>query len=134
MKRCLAVLAAVLMSMELVACHAERIPDRISVTSLSLNVDASDPAHASCRSFALTRDNVATYFHVAAKVNGPEFHDRAVILPCRYEGTLTWDGVAWRFSINAGGAGYLYQADGTQRRYLCEQRCQKVLARAFGED
>jgi hypothetical protein len=134
MKRCLVVLAAVLMSMEPVACHAERISDRISVTSLSLNVDASDPAHASCQSFVLNRHDVSTYFHVAAEVGGPEFHARAVILPCRYEGTLTLDGAAWRFSINAGGAGYLYRADGTQRRYLCEQRCQKVLARVFGED
>jgi hypothetical protein len=47
---------------------------------------------------------------------------------------LTLDGKAWRFNINAGGAGYLYQSDGSRRRYLCEQRCQKVLARAFGAD
>jgi hypothetical protein len=134
MKQGLAVLAVGLMSMWLAACQPMRVPDRINVTSLSLNVDASDPAGASCQSFALTHGDVSTYFRTAAEVGGPEFHDRAIILPCRYEGTLTRDGEAWRFSINAGGAGYLYQADGTQRRYLCEQRCQKVLARAFGTD
>ena len=132
MKHALAVLAVVLMSMALAACQAVRTPGRISVTSLSLIVDATDAAHGMCRSFALSRDDVSTFFRVATEISGPEFHDRAVILPCRYEGTLTLGGEAWRFSINAGGAGYLYKADGTQRRYLCEQRCHKVLARAFG--
>jgi hypothetical protein len=87
-----------------------------------------------CQSFAMTPHDVSTFFRTATEVGGPEFHDRAVILPCRYEGMLTLEGEAWRFSIDAGGAGYLYKADGTQRRYLCEQRCQKVLARAFGAD
>jgi hypothetical protein len=134
MKHGLAVLAFGLMSMGLAACQTVRAPDRIIVASLSLIVDAIDPAHGMCQSFALTRDDVSTFFRVASEVGGPEFHDRAVILPCRYEGMLTLEGEAWRFSIDAGGAGYLYKADGTQRRYLCEQRCQKVLARAFGAD
>jgi hypothetical protein len=134
MKHGLAVLAAGLMSLWLAACQPARIPDRITVASLSLNVDASDPAHPACQSFALTRDEVSTYFRTATEVSGPEFHDRSVILPCRYEGTLTMEGGMWSFSINAGGAGYLYRADGTQRRYLCEQRCQRVLARVFGAD
>jgi hypothetical protein len=133
MKHGLAVLAAGL-SMWLVACQPVRLRHRITVASLSLNVDASDPAHPECQSFALTRDGVSTYFRTATEVSGPEFHDRSIILPCRYEGGLTMEGRTWRFSINAGGAGYLYRADGTQRRYLCEQRCQKVLARVFGAD
>jgi hypothetical protein len=134
MKHGLAVLAFGLMSMGLAACQTVRAPDRIIVASLSLIVDATDPAHGMCQSFALTREDVSTFFRVASEVGGPEFHDRAVILPCRYEGMLTLEGEAWRFSIDAGGAGYLYKADGTQRRYLCEQRCQKVLARAVGAD
>lgn len=134
MKHGLAVLAAGLMAMWLAACQPARVPDRITVASLSLKVDASDPAHASCQSFTLTRDDVSTYFRTAAEVDGPEFHDRAVILPCRYEGALTRDGEAWSFSINAGGAGYLYEAGGAQHRYLCDQRCQKALARAFDGD
>lgn len=97
-------------------------------------MDTNDPARAMCQSFALTRDEVSTFFSTANEVSGPEFHARAIILPCRYEGTLMMEGEAWRFSINAGGAGYLYRADGTRREYLCEQRCQKVLARAFGAD
>ncbi|HEU4855919.1 MAG TPA: hypothetical protein VFS86_01305 [Rhodanobacteraceae bacterium] len=134
MKTGFAVLAAGLMSTGLAACQTVRVPGRISVTSLSLSVDATDPAHGMCQSFALTRDDVSAFFRVAAEVGGAEFHDRSVILPCRYEGTLTLDGETWRFSINAGGAGRLYKADGTQRRYLCEQRCKKVLAHAFGGD
>jgi hypothetical protein len=118
----------------LAACQSARVPVRISVTSLSLIVDAIDPAHAMCQSFAPTPHDVSTFFRIATEVGGPEFHDRAVILPCRCAGTVTLDGDAWRFSINAGGAGYLYRADGTQRRYLCEKRCQRVLVRAFGAD
>lgn len=134
MKYAVAVLAAGLMSVWLAACQPTRVPDRISVTSLSLRVDASDPAHAICQSFALTGDDVSMFFRVASEVDGEEFHDRSIILPCRYEGVLTMDGEAWRFNINAGGAGYLYRVDGAERRYLCEQRCKKVLARAFGAD
>jgi hypothetical protein len=134
MKHGLAVLAAGLVSMGLAACQPARVPERIAVTSLSSSMDASDPAHASCQSFALTPDDVSSYFRTATEVSGPEFHDQSIILPCRYEGTLTMEGEVWRFSINAGGAGYLYQTDGTQRRYLCEQRCQKALAHAFGAD
>jgi len=133
-KHGLVVLAVGFASFWLAACQPTRVPDRISVTSLSSSVDANDPAHAMCQSFALTRDDVSTFFHAANEVSGPEFHDRAIVLPCRYEGRLTMEGEAWRFSINAGGAGYLYRAGGARREYLCEQRCQKGLARAFGAD
>jgi hypothetical protein len=105
MKRGLAMSAAWLLPVWLVACQSARVPARISVTSLSLIVDATGPAHAMCQSFAPTPHDVSTFFRIATEVGGPEFHDRAVILPCRYEGTLTLDGEAWRFSINAGGAG-----------------------------
>ena len=131
MKHGLAVLAAGLMSMWLAACQPTRVPDRISVTSLSLNVDTNDPARAMCQSFALTPHDVSTFFLTATEVDGTEFHARSIMLPCRYEGTLMIDGEAWHFSINAGGAGYLYRADAPRRRYLCEQRCQKTLARVF---
>lgn len=134
MKTGFAVLAANLLSICIVACQPVRVPERVAVTALSSRVDTNDPAHAMCQSFALTPHDVSTFFRIATEVGGPEFHDRSVILPCRYEGTLTLDGEAWRFSINAGGAGYLYRADGTQRRYLCEKRCQRVLVRAFGAD
>jgi hypothetical protein len=134
MKRGLAMSAAWLLPVWLAACQSARVPARVSVTSLSLIVAATGPAHAMCQSFAPTPHDVSTFFRIATEVGGPEFHDRAVILPCRYEGTLTLDGEAWRFSINAGGAGYLYRADGTQRRYLCEKRCHRVLVRVFGAD
>jgi hypothetical protein len=87
-----------------------------------------------CRSFALSKHDASTFFRIATEVSGPEFHDRAIILPCRYEGTLMLEGEAWSFSIDAGGGGYLYRADGARRQYLCEQRCQKMLARVFGAD
>lgn len=134
MKHGLAVLAASLVSMSLVACQSTRVPDRISVTSLSLNMDVNDPAFAMCQSFALGKHDVSTFFRNATEVSGPELHDRSIILPCRYEGTLMLEGEAWSFSINAGGTGYLYRAGGTQRRYLCKQRCQKMLAHAFCAD
>jgi hypothetical protein len=134
MRRGLAVAAICLLPVWLAACQPTRPPARITVTSLASRVDANDPAHAMCQSFALTRDDVSTYFRTAAEVGGPAFHARSIILPCRVEGILTLDAVAWRFSINAGGAGYLYKADGTRRQYLCGQRCQKALARVFGAE
>jgi hypothetical protein len=134
MKRGLTIPAACLLSVWLVACQSTRVPERMTVTSLSSSVDTNDPAHALCQSFVLTPDDVSRFFRMASEVGGPEFHDRSVILPCRYEGTLTIDGKASSFSINAGGAGYLYRGDGTRRRYLCGQRCQKALARVFDAD
>ena len=135
MKRGLSVLVACMLPVWLAACQPARVPaERVTVTSLSSSVDTNDPAHGMCQSFALTRDDVSTFFRLASEVGGPEFHDGSIILPCRYEGTLTMEGEAWRFNINAGGEGYLYRADGIQRRYLCEQRCQKALGRVFGAD
>lgn len=125
---------ACLLPMWLAACQPARVPERITVTALSSNVDTNDPARAMCQSFALTQHDVSTFFRTATEVGGQEFHDRSIILPCHYEGSLTIDGEAWRFSINAGGAGYLYKVDGARRRYLCEQRCQKALARVFGAE
>jgi hypothetical protein len=134
MKRALVGAAICLLSIWFAACQPVRPAQHITATSLASRVDADDPAHTMCQSFALTAHDVSTFFRLATGVGGPEFHDRAVILPCRYDGTLMRDGETWGFSINAGGAGYLYKADGTQRRYLCEERCQKALARAFGTD
>jgi hypothetical protein len=134
MKRGLAISAACLLPAWLAACQPTRVPERITVTSLSSSVDTNDLAYAVCQSFALTPDDVSRFFRMATEVSGPEFHDRSVILPCRYEGTLTIDGKASSFRINAGGAGYLYSSDETLCRYLCEQRCQKALARVFGVD
>lgn len=134
MQRGLTVAAGCLLAMWLAACQCQptRPAQRIAVTSLASSVVTNDPAHALCQSFVLTPHDASTFFRTATEISGPEFHDRSVILPCRYEGSLTIDGEAWRFSINAGGAGNLYRAAGIRHRYLCEQRCQKVLARAFG--
>lgn len=120
--------------LSITACQPTRVSDPIQVESLSPTVDTDDPAHAMCQSFALDADAVAAFFRTAVEVGAQEFHDRSIILPCRYEGTLTMEGRTWRFAIDAGGAGYLYRAGGASRRYLCEQRCRRVLARNFGED
>lgn len=134
MQRVLIVAAISLLPVWLAGCQPARPPQRVTVLSLSSSVDTNDPAHAMCQSFALTPHDVSTFFHLATEVGGPEFHALSVILPCRYEGAVTIDGEAWRFSINAGGAGYLYRAHGARHRYLCEQRCQKALARVFGAE
>lgn len=134
MKRGLAIPAACVLLVWLAACRPTQVAERITVTSLSSRVDTNDPSYAVCQSFALTPYDVSRFFRVATEVSGWEFHARAVILPCRYEGTLTIGEEASNFSINAGGAGHLYGDDGSRRRYLCEQRCQKALARVFGAD
>lgn len=120
--------------LSIAACQPTRGIDRIHVGSLRPAIDTHDPAHATCQSFAMDADAIAAFFRTAVEVGAQAFHDRSIILPCRYEGTLTMEGRTWRFAIDAGGAGYLYRAGGASRRYLCEQRCRRVLARNFGED
>lgn len=134
MQRGLTVAAGCLLAMWLAACQCQptRPAQRIAVTSLASSVVTNDPAHAAV---PIVCPDAARCFHVLSHGHRNQRSgnpDRSVILPCRYEGSLTIDGEAWRFSINAGGAGYLYRAAGIRHRYLCEQRCQKVLARAFG--
>lgn len=132
MKFALIVLIVGFVASLLSACRPSRPGRPIIVNSAAHVVDTGDPSHAMCQSFTLSKRDVATFFRMATEVDGPVFHGRAIILPCRYEGMLTIHRVAWHFSVNAGGAGFLYRDDGVQKQFLCEQPCMMALSAAFG--
>lgn len=109
------------------ACVHADVPGSTTVVSLSRVIDGSRPDADLCSSLTLSKAEVARYFALADPVDGITFHDEAVILPCKFEGTLRRSGKSYHWEILAGGAGYLFDGKTVNERYLCRERCQKAL-------
>ena len=95
----------------------------IEVVSITSEIDANDPGREMCKTSTLTKGNVETYFSVATEVDGHEFHHEAMILPCKYQGSIRIHGENLQWQIYAGGAGYLYNKASVNKRYLCKVKC-----------
>jgi len=109
------------------ACQAGQHSKSMDVITIASTTDKYLPDHEICRSFSLTREDVAIYFSVAEEVDEYEFNKDAIILPCKYRGTIDIRGEIFHWEISAGGAGYLYRGKGVNKRYLCKKNCCAVL-------
>ena len=96
------------------------------VTSMKV-IDQTRPDHDMCGSLTLSKANVARYFQLADAVDASAFHAEAIILPCRFQGTIRVDGHLYHWEIFAGGAGYLYDGKAFEQRYLCREKCLDAL-------
>ena len=114
---------AMLLAVSLVACTPVRAPVRMTVVSLSRQIDPTRPDYDICASLTLSRANVASYFALADEVDPVEFHDQAIIMPCSYRGSIQLAGHLYQWEIFAGGAGYLYDGTALNKRYLCRNKC-----------
>jgi hypothetical protein len=114
---------AALLSGMLLSCTPVREDGGIEVVSIAKASDRQQADADMCASFTLTGTDVATYFSMAEVVDPAEFHDQALILPCSYQGSIRIAKHPYRWQIFAGGAGYLYDAAGTNLRYLCRDKC-----------
>jgi len=114
---------AMLLAISLIACSPVRNPARMTVVSLSRQIDRTRPDYDICASLTLTRANVASYFALADDMGPVEFHDQAIIMPCSYRGSIRLAGHLYRWEIFAGGAGYLYDGGALNKRYLCRNKC-----------
>jgi len=114
---------AMLLAVSLVACTPVRAPVRMTVVSLSRQIDRTRPDYDICASLTLSRANVASYFALADEVDPVEFHDQAIIMPCSYRGSIQLAGHLYQWEIFAGGAGYLYDGAALNKRYLCRNKC-----------
>lgn len=128
MRRPWQAVAGSLLGMALVACAPIRRGDAVEVVSLVRQIDQSQPDHDMCRSLTLTGADVITYFRLADEVDPETFHDQAMILPCSYTGSIRMSGQLRQWQIFAGGAAYLYDNNGLNRRYLCRRRCLDALS------
>lgn len=111
----------------LLSCEPVHPGGGIVVGAMSKVIDRSRPDHALCSSMVMTRADVVTYFSLADEVGGAEFHDEAIIMPCRYQGSIRQAGHLYQWEILAGGAGYLYDGGALNKRYLCRGRCLDAL-------
>ena len=111
----------------LLACQPVHRRGGIELDSMSKVVDRDRPDHAICDSLVLTRAEVIRYFALADEVDGTEFQDEAMIMPCRYEGLIRMAGHLYHWEIFAGGAGYLYDGGALNKRYLCRGKCLDAL-------
>lgn len=118
---------AMLLTVLLVACSPVRGNLGVTVVSLSRQIDQTRPDHDICSSLTLGRDDVATYFSLADEVDPVVFHDEAMIMPCKYLGSIRISGHLYRWQIFAGGAGYLYDGAAVNKRYLCREKCLDAL-------
>lgn len=112
----------------LFSCQKNASYNDILVTSMELFVDKSRPGYEICEGFALVQKSVAEFFSLAEEVGSYQFNQAAVILPCKYKGTMTWQGEQLSWEIIAGGAGRLYRSGEVVRRFLCRQRCCQLVS------
>lgn len=109
------------------SCFSESPGIDVIVTSIRNTTRMSEPASEICREFTLSKQDVANYFLTASEVSDHEFNRDAVILPCRYEGTLKLKGSTYRWEIAAGGTAYLDDGKGVSKRFLCKEKCCRLL-------
>lgn len=101
------------------------------VVSISRVMNKTSGDYELCSSFALSKENVMTYFSLADQVDSYQFDQDAMILPCKYQGTIQRAGRLYHWEIFAGGAGYLYD-DQINERFLCRKKCLKALPNIQG--
>jgi len=109
------------------SCSLQRKNENIKVVSFEKVIDKNIPGYEICNSFTLQKKDVVKYFTLAEEVDGHEFHSEAVILPCKYRGSIDISGELLQWEVNAGGAGYLYNNKKVNKRYLCKENCCKSL-------
>ena len=105
------------------SCKSQQQEKNIETVSMKLEIDTKASGHEMCDSFKLTKDDIEAYFSLASEVDENEFHHDAMILPCKYIGTIKIRGEVLQWEIYAGGAGYLYSNKTVNKRYLCKQKC-----------
>lgn len=91
----------------LISCKSLSHDNDIKVLSIEKVVNKILPNYEMCESFELTNKNVETYFSIAEEVSGQKFHHEAIILPCKFKGSIRIRGENLQWEIVAGGAGYL---------------------------
>lgn len=111
----------------LISCKSLSHDNDIKVLTIQKVVDKTVPNHEMCESFGLTNKNVETYFAIAKEVSGHEFHHEAIILPCKFKGSIHLRGEYLQWEIVAGGAGYLYNKKSIDKRFICKNECCNAL-------
>lgn len=101
------------------------------VASITRVINKSTGDYQLCSSFTLTKENAITYFSIADEVDANRFDQDAIILPCKYQGTIKKASHLYQWEIFAGGAGYLYD-DQTNKRFLCQGKCLDALPNVRG--
>jgi len=96
--------------------------------SIKKVINKGVPGYEICSSFMLEEQNVIKYFSLAEQVDEYEFNNKAIILPCKYQGLIKIDGDLLQWEIIAGGGGYLYKKKLINKRYLCTENCCNSLA------
>ncbi len=106
------------------SCSLQKQDENMKVISIKKVVNKNTPGYEICNSFTLQKIDVVKYFTLAEQVYGHEFHSEAIILPCKYQGSININGSLLQWEVNAGGAGYLYN-NKINKRYLCKVNCCK---------
>lgn len=111
----------------LISCKSLPLDSDIKVLSIEKIVDKNVASHEMCESFSLTENNIETYFAIAEEVPGHKFHHEALILPCKFKGSIHLHGENLQWEIFAGGAGYLYNKKSIDKRFICRNECCNAL-------
>ena len=127
MKRLFRCASMLLIALLLQSCELGHRADDVKVRAMSKVVDRDRPDHDICDALVMTKAEVVSYFSLAVEVDAVDFDDEAVIMPCRYEGSIQMSGHLYHWEIFAGGAGYLYDGRALNRRYLCREKCLAAL-------
>lgn len=100
----------------------------VKVTSLERRLGPpkvpDGPFARACESWDLTGDEVLTFFAHATAILPEELHSMYNVVPCQYSGSLTINGTAYEFSINAGAFGVIRGTPPTRvALFGCKAKC-----------
>jgi hypothetical protein len=109
------------------SCSTASREDSVSVLSIEKEIDTTSSDTDICRSFSLSNEDVATYFSTAQEVDKYRFHHEAIIMPCKYSGSIEIGSKQYKWEIYAGGAGYLFTNDTVVKWFLCTGKCCDIL-------
>ncbi|MBL1275080.1 MAG: hypothetical protein COB30_003240 [Ectothiorhodospiraceae bacterium] len=108
------------------SCALQGKNGNMRVVSIKKVVNENTPGYEICSSFTLEKKDIVKYFTLAEQVDGREFHSEAIILPCKYQGSININGSLLQWEVVAGGAGYLYNDKKINKQYLCKKNCCKI--------
>lgn len=100
-----------------VAAHASGV-EVLSISPTPHDATASTQWMPQCDAWRLTKAQARTFFTIAEKIDGFEFHERYDHARCRVTGAVRVDGVVWQYDINAAAKATLRNKAGTKVMHM----------------
>lgn len=109
-----------------VHCFSDILITDINILTQGNSIEESVEVIEMCKTFHLTKEQVANYVLESRLSNEREVHDDYNIFPCNSTGTMKINGELFSWIIRAGGVGNFESKERSFVRVCDEACCKKV--------